>query len=57
MEHLEELTKVGVINITAFVISLSDVENFLRIGGLAVAFIYTCLKIVQLIKNWNKNGQ
>lgn len=54
MDHLEELTKVGVINITAFVISLSDVENFLRIGGLAVAFIYTCLKIAQLIKNWNE---
>jgi len=53
MDHLEELTKVGVINVTAFIISLSDLESFLRLGGLFFAFIYTVLKIVQLIKNWN----
>ena len=56
MEHLEELTKVGSINIAAFVLSFSDLESLLRIGGLAAAFLYTCLKIIQLFKNWsNKN--
>ena len=54
MEHLEELTKVSAVNITAFALSFSDLENFLRVGGLAVAFIYTFLKIVQLLKHWDK---
>ena len=53
MEHLEDLTKVGAINIAAFIISWTDVENFLRVGGLFVAFIYTLLKIIQLIRHWN----
>jgi len=53
MNHLEELAKVGIINVAAYAISFSDIETFLRIGGLLVAFIYTCLKIIQLIKHWN----
>jgi hypothetical protein len=54
MNHLEELTKVASINVAAFVISLTDLEGILRVGGLFVAFLYTCLKIIQLIKHWNK---
>lgn len=54
MNHLEELIKVGSINIAAFIISLSDLEEFLRVGGLFMAFLYTSLKVVQLIRNWNK---
>jgi hypothetical protein len=53
MDHLEELAKVGIINIAAFTLSFSDLEALLRFGGLFVAFVYTCLKIVQLLKNWN----
>lgn len=54
MENLEDVAKVGAINVAAFTLSFSGIEEFLRIGGLLVAFIYTCMKIVQLIKNWNK---
>lgn len=52
MDHLEELAKVGIINIAAFTLSFSDLEAALRFGGLFVAFIYTCLKIIQLLKHW-----
>ena len=54
MDHLLEVSKVGAVNLAAFVISMSDVEGILRVGGLFLAFIYTFLKIIQLIKNWNK---
>ena len=54
MDHLSELSKVGAINIAAFMVSMSDVEGILRVGGLFLAFIYTFMKIVQLIKHWNQ---
>jgi hypothetical protein len=53
MDHIEEMVKVGSINMAAFVISLSNLEGFLRIAGVAAALIYTCMKIVQLAKHWN----
>jgi hypothetical protein len=53
MDHLSEVSKVGAINMAAFVISMSDVEGILRVGGLFLAFIYTLMKIIQLIKHWN----
>lgn len=54
MEHLQEAGKVAGINLAAFVISWSNLDNFFRTAGLIAAFIYTCLKIVQLLKNWKK---
>lgn len=53
MDHIEEMVKVGSINIAALALSLSNLEGFLRLAGLAVAFIYTCMKIAQLAKHWN----
>lgn len=53
MDHLLEVSKVGAINIAAFVISMSDAESILRVGGLFLAFVYTGMKITQLLKHWN----
>ena len=53
MNHFEELTKVVSVNTMAFLVSFSDLENSLRLFGLVVASIYTCMKIVQLMRNWN----
>ena len=54
MDHIEEIVKVGSINAAALAISLSNLEGFLRVGGLFLAFIYTLMKIIQLIKHWNQ---
>lgn len=53
LSDLSEMSKVGAINVAAFVISMSEIESLLRIGGLFLAFIYTLMKIIQLIKHWN----
>ena len=53
MEHIEEIVKVGSVNAAAFAISLSNLEGFLRVAGVAAALVYTCMKIIQLIKHWN----
>jgi hypothetical protein len=54
MGNLQESFKVITANAVALGISFSNLESYLRIAGLAVAFLYTCLKIVQLLKNWKK---
>ena len=54
MDHLEELVKVGGVNIAAIAISLTQIETGLRIAGLFLAFLYTLMKIIQLIKYWNE---
>lgn len=54
MDNLEDISKVSAINLAAFVLSFSEFEALLRVGGLLAAFIYTCMKIVQLFNNWKK---
>ena len=54
MEHLQEAGKVATVNLAAYVLSWTNLEEFFRTAGLIAAFIYTCLKIVQLLKNWKK---
>lgn len=53
MDHIEEMVKVGSINMAALVLSLSNLEGFLRVAGVAAALVYTCMKIAQLVKHWN----
>lgn len=50
-QHIEDVTKVGIINFAAFAVSMTDVSEWLRLLGLAAAFVYTCLKIVQTIQD------
>ena len=52
--HLEDVTKVGVINFAAFAVSMTDVSDWLRLAGLAAALVYTCLKIVQTVIDLRK---
>jgi hypothetical protein len=54
MNHLEDFGKVISINIAAIIVSLADFEATIRIAGLLMALIYTSLKIVQLLRGWNK---
>jgi hypothetical protein len=53
MDHIEEIIKVGSINAAALAISLSSLEGILRVAGVAAALLYTCMKIIQLVKHWN----
>ena len=53
-QHIEDVTKVGFINFAAFAVSMSDVSEWLRLAGLAAAFVYTCLKIVQTVRDLKK---
>ena len=46
MEDLQESVKVISANVLALGISFSNLETYLRLAGLTVAFLYTCLKIV-----------
>ncbi len=54
MDHLLEVSKVGAVNMAAFIISMTDIEGILRVGGLFLAFVYTLMKIIQLTNHWNK---
>jgi hypothetical protein len=54
MDHLEELAKVGGVNIAAVAISLTQIETGLRVAGLFLAFVYTLMKIIQLVRFWNE---
>jgi len=53
-QHLEDVTKVGIINFAAFAVSMSDVSEWLRLLGLAAALVYTCLKIIQTVRDLKK---
>jgi hypothetical protein len=52
MDNPSDSIKVLTANMLAFGISYSSLETTLRIAGLFVAFVYTCLKITQILKNW-----
>jgi hypothetical protein len=54
MEHFQDIGKVAGVNLAAIAISWTNLEGFFRIAGLIVAFIYTCLKIWDLLRTWKK---
>jgi hypothetical protein len=54
MEHFQDIGKVAGANLAALAISCSNLEGFFRVAGLIVAFIYTCLKIWDLLRKWDK---
>lgn len=49
--------KLAILNILAFLISFSHVENVLKILLLIISIVYTGLKTFELIKNKKYNGQ
>ena len=51
----EELAKLWLINWTAVIISVQNIDDMLRILLLVASIIYTGIKIVKLIKNDKTN--
>ena len=49
--HLGDLVKVNAANIAAFVISLSEFEQWARCASMLAALIYTIVKIVQTVQD------
>ena len=43
------------VNVTAIGISLSDVEVYFKLASYGVAVIWTSIKVIQEIRNWNAN--
>ena len=44
-----ELIKVNVINLAAISLSLTKMEEWIRLLGMIAALVYTTLKIIQLV--------
>ncbi|HWL54267.1 MAG TPA: hypothetical protein VNQ90_17640 [Chthoniobacteraceae bacterium] len=49
MQQHYDLIKVAAVNVTAFIVSLTDLETSVRIAGMLVAMVYTGLKTYYLI--------
>ena len=41
------------VNVTAIGISLSDIEVYFKLASYGVAIIWTSIKVIQEIRNWN----
>jgi hypothetical protein len=50
LTHVIDLARVNMVNIAAIGLSLTGVEQWIRLLGMIVALIYTTAKTVQLIK-------
>lgn len=48
--HVIDLARVNFVNIAAISLSLTDVEQWVRLLGMVVALVYTTAKTVQLIR-------
>lgn len=49
-----DLATVNAANVGALAISLSEAEQWIRVTSCSLAAIYTCLKIVELMKSFKK---
>jgi hypothetical protein len=52
--HLFDLATVNLANMGALALSLSEVEQWLRVAGCLLAAIFTALKIVKTIRSLRK---
>lgn len=48
--HVLDLARVNMVNIAAIGLSLTGVEQWIRLLGMIVALVYTTAKTVQLIR-------
>lgn len=46
---MKEMFLVSSVNGAAFIMSFSDVEQTIRIAGLAAAFVWTCIRIFKML--------
>ena len=49
-----DLATVNLANVGALAISLSEAEQWLRVGSCLLAAIYTSLKIIEMMKSFKK---
>jgi len=54
--HSQEI-KVGVVNLVAAVISVSEFEQTIRLMGMTAALVYTIVKIVQTVKEISRDDR
>ena len=47
--------KIGALNLITFMVSFSDIEQWLKLTLLLVSIVYTIMKIINMSKE-NKNG-
>ena len=47
--------KLGALNLTTFMVSFSNIEQWLKLALLLVSIVYTVMKIINMSKQ-NKNG-
>jgi hypothetical protein len=52
--HLFDLATVNLANMGALALSLSEVEQWLRVAGCLLAAVFTSLKIIETIRSLRK---
>ena len=52
--HLLDLATVNLANVSALALSLSEVEQWIRVGGCLLAAVFTSLKIIETIRSLRK---
>jgi hypothetical protein len=52
--HLLDLATVNLANVSALALSLSEVEQWIRVAGCLLAAIFTALKIAETIRSLKK---
>lgn len=52
--HLLDLATVNLANVSALALSLSEVEQWIRVTGCLLAAVFTALKIVETIRSLRK---
>jgi hypothetical protein len=52
--HLLDLATVNLANVSALALSLSEVEQWIRVAGCLLAAVFTALKIVETIRSLRK---
>ena len=52
--HLFDLATVNLANVGALALSLSEVEQWLRVAGCLLAAVFTALKIIETIRSLRK---
>jgi len=52
--HLLDLATVNLANVGALALSLSEIEQWIRVAGCLLAAVFTALKIVETIRSLKK---
>ena len=52
--HLFDLATVNLANVGAFALSLTEVEQWVRVTGCLLAAVFTALKIIETIRSLRK---